>query len=507
LAGAMLLTGTFAWSSISQRATNPIDGYTPPPIEGGRIHDHFDGRNKDVFAENFGNEPLLVRIQLREFMSVDNVSFSSTATRDNYMSWDVHIPTTRVDLNSNADLRRFRSYVSWTMGGQTVFMPTFNQNPDCLQTETSGDGIDYVVEDQTAAGSNDGSAGFWGVGETETATRTYIDADGNLATGTATHTARNTLAPEGPLGVNIQNGVILMSDWIARGRPTGNFWVIDEEDGWAYWASLLQPGEATSLLLDAISINPPVGEWFYAIHVIGEFAGVGSVGDWENSPFGAPSDPDGEDIIDRILNTLPMTVMLGETDYLVLSNTMGPGGHGTGSDFLVMTANIYAGPLRWHYRVNVVGGNGYQFSEIRNGAVLDFFNSQTWAHDLAILPDSSMVNGLNLPNNAVGADIEFTVSTGTMMSGLPNNYDGAFLLSYADMNTFFFTNESRLANNHHVEGVHAGYWLRGFYNGVPSNVVRVITMNGGMGGWNGIARGDVRGIRPAMILTELPISD
>ncbi|MCL2864394.1 MAG: hypothetical protein FWE25_02515, partial [Lachnospiraceae bacterium] len=38
LAGAMLLTGTFAWSSISQRATNPIQG-TPPPIEeGGRIH-------------------------------------------------------------------------------------------------------------------------------------------------------------------------------------------------------------------------------------------------------------------------------------------------------------------------------------------------------------------------------------------------------------------------------------------------------------------------------------
>lgn len=50
LAAAILVSGTFAWQSISQLVTNEGDGKANP---GGRLHDYFNGENKDIFVENF----------------------------------------------------------------------------------------------------------------------------------------------------------------------------------------------------------------------------------------------------------------------------------------------------------------------------------------------------------------------------------------------------------------------------------------------------------------------
>ena len=291
IALSMLLTGTFAWSSMSQRATNPLEGNNN---HGGRIHDHFDGENKDVFAENFGNAPVFVRIMLKEFMEINGESFCDDAVRANPSTWTTHIPSTSVNVCEGVEdgNGRFHDYITWTMGGTTYFMPTFNQRRDNNETDTSGRGIDFITGGQTAdyerdsdGEENDGSANFWQSGDTSTGTLHYTDAAGNPAQEAGvTHTAQSTLTPMD--GTN--GGVITMAQWIAMDRPVGNVWVIDT-DGWAYWASPLAPGAATSLLLDEISMLEPDGEWFYAIHVIGEFASAFGLTDWENSDFGAPS--------------------------------------------------------------------------------------------------------------------------------------------------------------------------------------------------------------------------
>ena len=50
LAAVIALGGTFAWQSISQQALNETMATINP---GGRLHDDFNGSNKDVYVENF----------------------------------------------------------------------------------------------------------------------------------------------------------------------------------------------------------------------------------------------------------------------------------------------------------------------------------------------------------------------------------------------------------------------------------------------------------------------
>ena len=59
------LTGTYAWRSISQTALNEAASGGNP---GGRLHDDFNGSNKDIYVENFGDTPIFARVQLREYM-------------------------------------------------------------------------------------------------------------------------------------------------------------------------------------------------------------------------------------------------------------------------------------------------------------------------------------------------------------------------------------------------------------------------------------------------------
>ena len=68
LIAAIMLTGTFAWQSISQNVVNEV-GVKGLNV-GGRLHDDFNGENKDIYVENFGNEPILARIRLDEYMEI-----------------------------------------------------------------------------------------------------------------------------------------------------------------------------------------------------------------------------------------------------------------------------------------------------------------------------------------------------------------------------------------------------------------------------------------------------
>ena len=145
VAAAILLTGTFAWQSISQTALNVKTVEVNP---GGRLHDDFDGTNKDVYVENFGDTPIFARVRLDEYMEIGAGAGLKTGDAEygnkeatpvkvgtdiNDMdTWVTHIPG---DTEENDP---FHQYIEWEMGGQTIYMPTFNKNKDSLKADING---------------------------------------------------------------------------------------------------------------------------------------------------------------------------------------------------------------------------------------------------------------------------------------------------------------------------------------------------------------------------------
>ena len=272
---AIILTGTYAWQSISQKALNQVDVDVNP---GGRLHDDFDGRNKDIYVENFSEtEPIFARIRLDEYMEIgpdegkerDNPNREATPVIDgtdinDKDTWTTHIP-------AQTDCNPIHKYWAWKMGGDTVFMPTFNKNKDSLEPDLNG-----TYENQF----NDYKK--YELEETKTEDAIY-DADTNsIDEGDAgiegenfykqreTHTAKKTLTAT----------VMTMEEWMEQGSPAGPYWVYDT-DGWAYWAEAIKPGESTGLLLDGIQlISSPGDKAYYAINAVAQFA---TAGDWGNA--------------------------------------------------------------------------------------------------------------------------------------------------------------------------------------------------------------------------------
>ena len=279
---AVALTGTYAWQSISQTALNEVEIGSNP---GGRLHDDFNGQNKDVYVENFSESDFIfARIQLREYMETgkdagtdrDNpdreaTPFFAGADVNDTSTWTVHTP-------GGAHSSFHNEYWKWNLGGETVYMPTFNKNKDSLAADINGtfagpdgdpdtdndrydDYVEYALDDQKTADAvydadddeiDEGDAAVEGV---------------DIETVEETHTAKAT-----------QNAAVLtMEEWKAQGSPVGKYWVYDS-DGWAYWAEPLAPGEATGLLLDGIERQTMMTELYYAIHVTAQFSTVDSIG-------------------------------------------------------------------------------------------------------------------------------------------------------------------------------------------------------------------------------------
>lgn len=294
LATLLLATGTFAWTSISQQALNE-KGATLK--SGGRIHDDYfvgdtdnpdevnDG-NKDIYAENFGEQNLIVRIKLSEYMENNGTPLAGNLTtikKDDKSTW---IP---YGLPQSAESQKLREYVTWDLGGKKTFLPTFNKdndeanttaNPESLVPDASGDaqawnGNSYVIGN--AAGS--GKQEHFISGKEYDIKGVEVPPS---AAGTG-HVAKETLTQESvPLS---------MAEWVANGSKTGKYWVIDT-DGWAYWAEMLAPGDATSLLLTHLIYEDAVGNldtFYYGIDVFGEFATKSDVSKFDDSGRGAPS--------------------------------------------------------------------------------------------------------------------------------------------------------------------------------------------------------------------------
>ena len=93
-----LIGGTFAFQAFNQQAIN--DRLRENPADyGGRVQDYYnsDTENKDIFVENFGQEPIMVRLKLSEFMEIQergSTSWQQVAggRRDDLDSWIPYIP-------------------------------------------------------------------------------------------------------------------------------------------------------------------------------------------------------------------------------------------------------------------------------------------------------------------------------------------------------------------------------------------------------------------------------
>ena len=353
MAAVILLTGTFAWRSISQKGTNEMVGDANP---GGRLHDDFDGKNKDIYVENFTSPedgaPIFARVRLREYMEVgaeagnpgaDGYEAKAVGKTDaqlnDHSTWAIHHLD---ESQESTDHMTFHDYVTWDQeGGSTVYMPTFNKNKDSLIIDRNGtlEGLDGLYP--------------WEQGDTYDKyqdNKTYTV--GNQATGNAIYDADSDdhddvgeyLAPDGA-GVQVLPGgtavdgvnynlveetheakktqdctVISMEEWKAMDPwdQVGNYWVYDT-DGWAYWASPIMPDTATGLLLDGVSVTQtPDEEWYYAIDVEAQFS---TAYDWgtkdKNDGFfgnGGMQD-DGESVLDMAAESLnnKITISLNNT--------------------------------------------------------------------------------------------------------------------------------------------------------------------------------------------------
>lgn len=301
----ILLTGTFAWQSVSQTALNEAADLVNP---GGRLHDDFNGRNKDIYVENFADEPIVARIRLGELLVLTNNKGIAGVERENVLiggrnadgTWSYAVHHFGTDSLSSA-------YWSWCTGGETVYMPTFNRNKDSLAADVNGtylgpDGIvtdlleddrytDYVAyevgDEKTASEIYDGDANSVDeVGAALDGLAEYAAAGSIVLKENVTHRARPTLRAE----------LISMADWLALlgaadgydPQQHGNYWVYDT-DGWVYWSAAIQPDTATGLLLDEISLNTVMDDsWYYAIQVTAQFATTDDVSKSSGTGFYAP---------------------------------------------------------------------------------------------------------------------------------------------------------------------------------------------------------------------------
>lgn len=308
---AIALLGTYAWQSISQEALNEVDGDINP---GGRLHDDFDGRNKDIYVENFSEtEPIFARIRLDEYMEIgpdagknkeasnrEVTSVMEGTDINDKTTWTTHIPV-------QTDCSPIHKYWTWKMGGDTVFMPTFNKNKDSLEPDLNG-----TYENQF----NDFKK--YEVEETKTENAIYDADTNNIDEGDAaiegenfykqqeTHSAKKTLTAT----------VITMEEWLAQGAPAGPYWVYDT-DGWAYWAEAIQPGESTGLLLDGIQLTGSPGDkWYYAINAVAQFA---TAGDWGNAEENTGFYKDGMTDDALLLLYRAAGVTIDDIDFYVLA--------------------------------------------------------------------------------------------------------------------------------------------------------------------------------------------
>ncbi|WP_285013030.1 hypothetical protein [Lactococcus garvieae] len=277
-----LIGGTMAFQAFNQQAINDRENTVQVNV-GGRVHDYYnrDTENKDVFVENYGERPIMARIRLSEFLEYQRGDEAFTplvagSERDNLATWITWIPSAnninqRADTGNSSAFNRYAQLTfGWSREGETApwYMPTFNHDNLDLRTAAAGHARDYIAgagaTDGTTDGTThpgDGTDAYWSSGDT------FDNSAGIWPGETVTHQAAQNLRQ--------QRAPMTIEQWsnLLPYQQIGDFWVVDHTTGWAYWASLLEPGQASSYLLDAAELTDAIedtvfnGSYYYGIHV------------------------------------------------------------------------------------------------------------------------------------------------------------------------------------------------------------------------------------------------
>ena len=172
----ILISGTFAFYQFNQGAFNPVRLVQRTV---GRLHDDFERNeiggqvvqraghmNKDVFAENFTTEDLMIRVQFREFLQLNSLTATPNTFGgdgvliNDHSTWPVVlfdgfnvvdgavIPTRTPDTVSE-EIGDFGIY--WYLGGEKIFMPTHNR----VHTNAANYDDRFVTNNWLVDGSGD----------------------------------------------------------------------------------------------------------------------------------------------------------------------------------------------------------------------------------------------------------------------------------------------------------------------------------------------------------------
>lgn len=331
LAGVMLFGGTMAWQSISQTALNEVSAVVNP---GGRLHDDFNNIttdetetmtfDKNVYVENFtslaeNGVQVFARVRLDEYMEFgkgagtldaedstkkaegnEAVPLVAGTTLEDKSTWRHHIVGETVEDNP------IRKY--WTMdddGGKATYMPTFNKNKDSLEADINGTSdddfetyVDYSLEEnaqKTANAIYDKDAEPEGEKEVDEIVKHQLTAKDIIEDASKADRIPNwsnyiKVTPETHEATETIEGeaAITMEQWLELDDEdkVGSFWVYDE-DGWAYWASPINPDTATGLLLDGIVRTTEIinQDWYYGINVVAQFVTGDDLGQKDETGF------------------------------------------------------------------------------------------------------------------------------------------------------------------------------------------------------------------------------
>ena len=245
----LLVASTFAWTNFSASIVNRFfgsgnGGGNEEPGPGGTLHNDFEeGKDyRDIYVENWGTEPLIVRIRLTEYMEIGEGAGNKNGAENNQATSIVYgasidDPSTWTPFNGDMEegIHRssngFRYYWNWTMGGQKRFFLA----PEELRGTQDENGVEFVSTTSPVGNADD----------IPTVYRLTLDAE-----------------------------VFSMAEWIDMDRPLGHYWVVDE-DGYSYWAAPLEPEEATGLLLHKVELNNRlIEDFYYAINVVAHMATI-----------------------------------------------------------------------------------------------------------------------------------------------------------------------------------------------------------------------------------------
>lgn len=463
----------------------------------------------------------MVRIRLSEYMETQGhrddtpTPLVDTAVRENIDTWTTYLPEEgNITQRKGEDSSRFNRYSNLVFGHAGTapwYMPTFNHNLEDLRSAAAGHARDYIEGDGATDIYTDGRThpgngreNYW----TESGERSsYDNREGRWPGVTAHQATKQHLQEERP-PMTLQQWQLLPLE-----ERFDNFWVFDSNTGWAYWAELLEPGQATSYLLDAANMTDEVvnsvvnGSYYYAIHVDSEAISPLNMERFlEPEVEGAPVDTvlqgflEGlkgdsnprshrdSDISDFNFETMrPGRIFtMGGQEFRYLED-MGNGNH-----MIILNQAIEF--INWNLRDTTVN-NWYNNEFLPSDSAL----REQW--EAYIAPVASSFPTANLPfgdterglNGVISNLNTFEVPYGDRTVVVPGGERRAFNLSVADVNHLTYTHSFF---NMADRGVGVAWWLR--TPGVSNRAWSVTNV----GTWtdSGVVSG--RGVRPALIIHQ-----